>query len=43
MIRTMIALLLCLMLLIPAAQAEDFDVELEITEILENLPEEQGS
>ena len=43
MIRKMIALLLCLMLLIPAAQAEDFDVELEITEILENLPEEQGS
>ena len=43
MIRKMIALLLCLMLLIPAAQAEDFDVELEITEILENIPEEQGS
>ena len=43
MIRRIFALLLCLMLLIPAVQAEDFDVELEITEILENLPEEQGS
>lgn len=43
MIRRIFALLLCLMLLIPAVQAEDFDDELEITEILESLPEEQGS
>ena len=42
MTRRIIALLCCLMLLVPAALAEDFDDELEITEILEILPEEEG-
>ena len=40
--RRMISLLLCLIMLIPAGLAEGFDDELEITEILEFLPEEPG-
>ena len=41
MTRRLFSLLLCLIMLVPAALAEDFDGELEITEILEFLPEEQ--
>ena len=41
MTRRLFSLLLCLIMLVPAALAEDFDGELEITEILESLPEEQ--
>ncbi len=40
--RRLISLLICLILLIPACLAEGFDDELEITEILEFLPEEPG-